>query len=235
MRLIRHRHHDEFWAERHISKVLWGKAWCDQNIECNTNERENRDDVCRRDGRNVSRSTKLKDEIAYWSQRIDECDIGCDWSDAANHCWRCGCESQLQRCHIVPRSLGGKDAPGNIIGLCARCHDEMPNVIDPDEVWRWIKNDHGSYYDNFWQQRAMATAFNNEQRIALAGCNVETFSQNVRDACSCIGLHAGQHEQGVYMSTSSLVWALRLAHDLTILGESIAAYQNQKPNKKEHT
>lgn len=79
--------------------------------------------------------TSIHDAAEYWSQRIDETELSVDWSEAETHCWRCGCERHLQRCHIIPDALGGEDTPGNIVLLCKRCHAEGPNVRDPEIMW----------------------------------------------------------------------------------------------------
>jgi hypothetical protein len=81
---------------------------------------------------------EIKEAIDYWSQRVDEGDLGCDWAEADKRCWRCGSISKFQRCHIVPHSLGGPDANPNLIPLCARCHLEQPDVSDPQATWDWI-------------------------------------------------------------------------------------------------
>lgn len=83
--------------------------------------------------------TSKKECIEYWSKRVSESEIGTDWDLADRQCWRCGKEADLQRCHIVPDSLGGKDEAPNIVLLCERCHEEGPNVEDPEIMWDWIK------------------------------------------------------------------------------------------------
>jgi hypothetical protein len=45
----------------------------------------------------------------------------------------------LERCHLVPASLGGSDAPENLVMLCARCHREMPNVLDRTAALSWVR------------------------------------------------------------------------------------------------
>src|SRR5262249_7661154 len=67
--------------------------------------------------------------------REDECGLGVDWSEAEERCWRCGYKSSLQKCHIVPDSLGGAARPSNLVLLCCRCHREAPNVADPRFMW----------------------------------------------------------------------------------------------------
>jgi Zn finger protein HypA/HybF involved in hydrogenase expression len=94
--------------------------------------------------------TTIKQAIDYWSRIIDECDLSVDWAEADTHCWRCGCERHLQRCHIVPHSLGGEDSPKNIVLLCSRCHSEGPNVKDASVMWDWIKAYKVPFYGTFW-------------------------------------------------------------------------------------
>lgn len=94
--------------------------------------------------------TTIQQAVAYWETVISECDLSVDWSEAETHCWRCGCEKNLQRCHIVPDALGGKDVPENIVLLCARCHAEGPNVTDPAIMWDWIKAYKVTFYETFW-------------------------------------------------------------------------------------
>ena len=78
--------------------------------------------------------------------------IAVDWSEAHDHCWRCGCDlvrgfsakhseddAFPHRAHIVPRSLGGSDTADNLIILCRRCHLQAPDVADKDFMWEWIR------------------------------------------------------------------------------------------------
>jgi len=99
--------------------------------------------------------TTIQEAIDYWVKFVDECDLSVDWSEADTHCWRCGCEKHLQRCHIIPDSLGGKDCPENIVLLCERCHAEGPNVTDPEVMWDWIKAYKVPFYETFWSIRGM--------------------------------------------------------------------------------
>ena len=94
--------------------------------------------------------TKKEEIISYWVKYQDESDLSVDWSEADQRCWRCGNEKALERCHIIPDSLGGKDAPENLVLLCKRCHAEGPNVVDPEIMWDWIKAYAVPFYDTFW-------------------------------------------------------------------------------------
>ena len=59
-------------------------------------------------------------------------------------------EKNLQRCHIIPNSLGGKDEASNLVLLCKRCHADGPNVEDPEIMWDWIRAYGVPFYDTFW-------------------------------------------------------------------------------------
>jgi hypothetical protein len=99
--------------------------------------------------------TKISAIINYWASRVDECGLSVDWAEADSHCWRCGCEKNLERCHIVPASLGGFDSPDNLVLLCKRCHAENPNVTDKEIMWDWIRSYGVPLYGTFWSIRGM--------------------------------------------------------------------------------
>ncbi len=78
--------------------------------------------------------TKKEDIVKYcfFEKLIDESGLSIDASEAHERCWRCGCEKSLERCYIIPASLGGKDEPANLVLLCKRCHLDNPNITDPE-------------------------------------------------------------------------------------------------------
>ena len=94
--------------------------------------------------------TSIDDIVRYGFRRVDESELSVDAAEAHERCWRCGCERNLERCHIVPDSLGGKDEPSNLVLLCKRCHADGPNVTDLDIMWDWIKAYRVPFYDTFW-------------------------------------------------------------------------------------
>lgn len=97
-----------------------------------------------------------KEEIyEYWFSRIDESDLSVDASEALERCWRCGSKRSLERCHIIPRSLGGEDIPSNYVLLCKRCHLENPNVYDSESMWDWLRAYKEHHYNTFWINRGM--------------------------------------------------------------------------------
>lgn len=94
--------------------------------------------------------TSFEEIVVYWKRHEDECGLSVDWAEAHERCWRCGCEKNLERCHIIPDSLGGKDEPSNLVLLCKRCHADGPNVGDPEIMWDWIRAYGVPFYDTFW-------------------------------------------------------------------------------------
>ena len=93
--------------------------------------------------------------VKYWETRESESGLGVDWIDAIQRCWRCANKSKLERCHIVPKSLGGQDDPSNLVLLCGRCHREAPNSSDGKMMWVWIRKTCTTHYNTFWQERGL--------------------------------------------------------------------------------
>ena len=83
---------------------------------------------------------KIKQEeiIDYWKDKIE---ISIPWNKAHNHCWACGIkpEMTLERSHIFPKVLGGRDESFNLILLCPICNATNPETIYTDDYWLWFK------------------------------------------------------------------------------------------------
>ena len=145
---------------------------------------------------------------AYWMQRIDESDMGCDWSDALERCWRCSRQTKrakaMQRCHIVPRSIGGEDIPSNYVMLCRWCHDAAPNVPDAAYMWQWIRETHEQFYD----QHETSRWWNVARRIEIDVLLVD-WLEALRLLRLC-GRHLPQ-ENGYTLTEATIEWILRNA------------------------
>lgn len=111
-----------------------------------------------------------KSEIfKYWKNRIFSYGLFIDWGEPS--CWVCGfhygskydikrsdaswdeiyrCwdKMPLQRCHIVPKSLGGKDKAKNLFLMCRECHDLAPNTNIPSIFFKWAKSQSWTVRDN---------------------------------------------------------------------------------------
>jgi len=87
----------------------------------------------------------------------------------------------------------------------------MPNVSDPQEVWRWIKSDHGELNDTFWLLKAWrGTGFTNVEWEQVQ--DVDEFVANLKilmtEHCST---HFGQLNGGPRVTVATWVWLLRTA------------------------
>lgn len=156
--------------------------------------------------------TWILEAISYWSERIYEGDTGVDWGDGSAKvcCWRCGCERRVQKCHIVPRSLGGPDDVSNLIPLCAMCHDEAPNVADPNCMWEWIKDSHGGMTNLFWIDKAFKEADLTREQTKMIERNAKEFIRIVSNKItSQTGIHFGQNSGGARVTLSTWVWVMR--------------------------
>lgn len=128
--------------------------------------------------------TPLSEIIAYW-RHVDEGGLSVDWAEAESHCWRCGYKKDLERCHIIPDSLGGKDEPSNLVLLCKRCHAEGPNVTDPEIMWDWIRAYGVPHYETFWPIRGMK-----EYQFIYH----KTINQELADILKCAGVDPDSEE-----------------------------------------
>lgn len=159
------------------------------------------------DVRVVSAKQWLSDCITYWSVRVCETEIGVDWSDADERCWRCGGKRSLQRCHIVAKQFGGDDSAANIVALCSECHDEAPDVKDQDEIWRWIRETRPMFYGTLKLERALKICKHR-------GVDLRRFSRVRFDAAmESVGLHLMQNGTGCRIKASSYAWAIEQACD----------------------
>lgn len=102
-----------------------------------------------------------KSEIfSYWKNRLEKLGFFVDWGEPG--CWACGfhydakydirdpnarwakvlaCWERvpLQRCHIVPRSLGGSNKASNLFLMCRECHDLQPNTSVRAVFFDWAR------------------------------------------------------------------------------------------------
>lgn len=96
----------------------------------------------------------------YWKNRFHEIGRFIDWGEPS--CWGCGFHYgdkfdilrsdaswetilkgwnriPLQRCHIVPKGLGGTDTVDNLFLMCRECHDLAPNTPFPELFFQWVR------------------------------------------------------------------------------------------------
>ena len=81
-------------------------------------------------GINVTRLLCIEHDVAHcWA---------CNKALRGGHCKYNKPDLALERCHIIPRSLGGSNTFSNLFLMCQRCHQESPDTCDPDYFWSWF-------------------------------------------------------------------------------------------------
>ncbi len=166
-------------------------------------------------------TTKIQEIVDYWSNLIYEGDLSADWADADSHCWRCGCEKNLERYHIVPDALGGKDEPENLVLLCKRCHAEGPNVTDPQIMWDWIKSYKVNCYDTFWMYHGLReyqfiykNTMKDDLKEILNKANIsgkeERLQEELKKILASVGDQASVHFGQPYFNSATMAGMYRM-------------------------
>ena len=155
----------------------------------------------------------LKSQIfEHWKDRLPRLGILIDWGEPS--CWACrfhygvkydvkrpdagwseilrGWERiPLQRCHIVPKSLGGTDDVDNLFLMCRECHDLAPNTSIAEILFEWARAQSSSARE-MARIRAALTAFGVDETDAqdldalLTSAEFQTWKSNK------VGLHRPQ-------------------------------------------
>jgi hypothetical protein len=96
----------------------------------------------------------------HWKDRLAGFGISIHWREPC--CWACGFnygaryrikrpdvgwrevlrrwdDIPLQRCHIIPRSLGGTNEVANLFLMCRECHDLAPNTSILEIFFEWAR------------------------------------------------------------------------------------------------
>jgi hypothetical protein len=157
----------------------------------------------------------IQDAIRHWEPLIDESDLGCDADEWHHRCWCCGNKRKLQRCHIVAKQFGGTLRPDNVIPLCAECHDEAPDVNDPQFMWDWLKVNSSSCHGDRHIRKV------DRELLDLCGKTLmqivhdmpkdqhSVFIQKHEEYQASVGLHLAQTTKaGCKTKASSSAWAI---------------------------
>lgn len=171
--------------------------------------REHWTHACLRAHRQQIAKHKLRLSI-YWD----------DPNELERICWACGGTGQKpQKCHIIPKSLGGSSGPENTIPLCPLCHDEAPDVNDQDEIWNWLASVQNVLTPFGMGRHAWLVEL--AQREApytdLTIYDVRRLRVVLDYWLHQTGLHCGQRGQGVLLKPSSMRWAAKKAIQSLVL------------------
>lgn len=139
--------------------------------------------------------------------------------DEGKRCWCCGrSDRKLQKCHIVPKSIGGADAWSNIIPMCSICHDKAPDVGDPVYLFNWIREQANPFtglgFGHMWQQ---ALWFQEEIKTREIPREKEGYYRRLyldevwRLLMEKASTHAAQSNAGPFLKMSTWEWVIRKA------------------------
>ena len=48
--------------------------------------------------------------------------------------------SGAERCHIIPKAMGGSNTPENLFLLCHECHEKAPDTTNPEVFFKWVEH-----------------------------------------------------------------------------------------------
>jgi|14BtaG_2_1085337.scaffolds.fasta_scaffold45255_2 5-methylcytosine-specific restriction endonuclease McrA len=99
----------------------------------------------------------------------------------------------LERCHIVPKMLGGSNDCSNLVLLCKHCHKQSPDVKKAKFIQKWIANKKPHGHDLF-----QALSQINEDAIKYVAQNIEEFQDYFLE-------NAGQHGGGISETTKAFL------------------------------
>ena len=159
----------------------------------------------------------LKECWEFHSDYVSELDVAVDWGSFDSEwqrCWSCGHDTnKLQRCHIIPKSLGGEDKPHNLVPLCSLCHDMAPDVNDKEEIFCWIKKQQnpasGLGLGRFWHTKDLVV----ENADLAPNFDFEVFSSCLEEFYANISSHYTQSNSGPKIKESTREWVLSKAFE----------------------
>lgn len=144
-----------------------------------------------------------RSKIAYYwkDSSYQYFDYLMDWGEPS--CWACGTfdgtldielkcyteieifrvwenHSYLQRCHIVPKALGGCNCESNLVLLCHRCHKDSPDTRDPIHFINWVRNKKKIYFQEIKDVMTLLeyTAEENDWKLMASKEFKEYYSNN---------------------------------------------------------
>lgn len=144
----------------------------------------------------------------------DDDSVAVEGIHEADRCWCCGARAKLQKCHIIPKALGGSAAPDNIVPMCARCHDEAPDVADSEALWSWIKSQQNGLSGVGHGRLNFLLDFVPEmcRKYEPTGPETESVEELLRHLMrEQTNSHVGQFGQGAYIKPTTFKWAIEAA------------------------
>jgi 5-methylcytosine-specific restriction endonuclease McrA len=116
---------------------------------------------------------------------------------------------KLERCHIIPRMLGGLDNPSNLIMLCTRCHLDNPNTKYEDIYFKWLDSAwNKKYIDLYYELKQALNRFDlsfDALGDFVAQHGIDEFNKLTEGAIKQCGIHHGKVNKNSYAGTMSVL------------------------------
>lgn len=78
----------------------------------------------------------------------------------------------IERCHVIPHSLGGKDNPLNFVLLCSDCHRKSPDIKDEFSIFKWMEQE-------FDKRKEYNDAFNDGLKSQFPELSIKPFEKTI--------------------------------------------------------
>ena len=83
---------------------------------------------------------KLEEINNYWLDRFHQLE------EDYPICFVCGKDKRLEKCHLIPKALGGSNEVDNLVLLCNEHHKQAPNIsLDKEIMLNWIEQEAKEY------------------------------------------------------------------------------------------
>lgn len=126
--------------------------------------------------------------------------------------------SKLQRCHIVPKSLGGTYSPSNMFLMCERCHRESPDHLSQKYFLQFVyaTRKHGRIIKGYREEelmRLLSVYDVDDKIVSLMGDKKATLEE----------MSANDDNMGIHIGKIPLSSVLALAVDAVKNGKRYQA------------
>jgi hypothetical protein len=137
----------------------------------------------------------------WWNTKYDVQDSKASWDDLKK-LW--DKVAPLQRCHIIPRSLGGTDDASNLFLMCRECHDLAPDTNSREMFFKWVESQNWcKRWDAEIQENLQAFGVKKEDLPLIN--TIITSSEFERWAKDKMGIHGNQKGYGLELKVSTLI------------------------------
>lgn len=136
----------------------------------------------------------------WWDDKYDIKNTNITWNDIKK-AWN---KVPLQRCHIIPRSLGGTEDASNLFLMCRECHDLAPNTTSREQFFKWVEKQNWAVRVGKIITDELNTydVKDDEYENLINILNSQEFKRWMRDN---IGLHFNQEGKGAKLTVSSFI------------------------------